>query len=183
MIGADRIDGLERDLAKALAEIDRLQSLEAIRTCLYRVCRASDRVDAELLRSAFHPGAQVHYGKLYDGPVEEWIASAIRHQGTQLQRQHMVGNIYIVLNGDEAVVESYELDRHKTPMGMEVRDIVMGARTLDRFARRGGEWRIIERTKIMDWGRFITADDGLYQNSPLERGRDDRTDASYELLA
>jgi hypothetical protein len=183
MVGSDRIDGLERDLAKALAEIDRLQSLEAIRACLYRVCRGIDRVDADLLRSAFHPGAQIHYGKIYEGDVEEWIESAISHQSTQSQRQHMIGNIYIVLQGDEAVAESYELDRHKTPMGGEVRDLVLGARTLDRFARRDGEWRIVERTKVMDWGRTIAADDGVYQNSPLQKGRDDKTDASYQLLA
>lgn len=183
MIESDRIDRLERDLAKAFAEIDRLQSHEAIRSCIYRVCRAIDRVDSELLRSAFHPDAQVHYGKIYEGEVEAWIASAIAHQSSQSQRQHMVGNIYIVLDGDEAVAESYELDRHKTPMGSEVRDLVLGARTLDRFSRRNGEWRIVERTKVMDWGRVIAADDGVYQNSPLQKGADDRTDASYQLLA
>jgi hypothetical protein len=35
----------------------------------------------------------------------------------------------------------------------------------------------------MDWGRTITADDGLYVNSPLATGGDDRSDPSYALLA
>jgi hypothetical protein len=94
----------------------------------------------------------------------------------------MIGNIYIELNGDEAVAESYELDRHKTPMNGEVRDLVLAARTLDRFVRRNGEWRILERTKVMDWGRNIAADDAVYQNSPLQKGGDDRSDLSYALL-
>lgn len=182
MAEAERVDRLERDLARALAEIDRLASLEAIRACIYRVCRGTDRVDAELLRSAFHPGAVVHFGKIYDGDVEGWIASAVKHQSTQSQRQHMVGSISIRLEGDEAFAESYELDRHKTPMNGEVRDVVLAARTLDRLERRGGEWKIVERTKVMDWGRTITADDGLYVNSPLVRGGDDRSDPSYRLL-
>lgn len=182
MAEIDRIERLERDLARALAEIDRLASIEAIRACVYRVCRGTDRVDAQLLASAFHPGAVVHFGKLYDGPVEGWIAAAVKHQSSQSQRQHMVGNITIRVDGEEAFAESYELDRHKTPMNGEVRDLVLAARTLDRFARRDGEWKIVERTKIMDWGRAITADEGVYVNGPLEHGGDDRSDASYRLL-
>lgn len=177
-----RVDRLAGQLAEALAEIDRLRSLEAIRTCLYSVSRAIDRIDAELLRSAFHPGATIHYGKLYDGDVEGWIDSAMAHQRTQSQRQHLIGNIYIRLHGDEAVAESYELDRHVTPMNGEVRDLVLAARTLDRFARRNGEWRIVERTKVTDWGRNIAADGAVYANSPLPKGQDDRSDPSYDLI-
>jgi hypothetical protein len=183
MTESDRIERLERNLTAALAEVERLSAFEAIRNCLYRVCRAIDRVDADLLRSAFHPDAVIHYGKLYEGEVEGWIASAIAHQSTQSQRQHMIGNILIQVDGDQAVAESYELDRHKTPMNGEVRDLVLGARTLDRFARRNGEWRIVERTKVMDWGRTIVGDDAVYQNSPLPQGGNDTSDASYQFLS
>lgn len=177
-----RLERLEQKLETAIAELDRLLSIEAIRDCLYRVCRGIDRIDAELLRGAFHPRAAIHYGKLYEGDVEGWIESAVRHQATQSQRQHLIGNIRIELRGDEAVAESYELDRHKTPMNGEVRDLVLAARTLDRFVRRDGEWRIAERTKVMDWGRNIAADDAVYTNSPLPKGGDDRTDPSYQFL-
>lgn len=182
MAETDRLDHLEKRLQGALDEIERLASLQAIRDCVYRVCRGTDRVDADILRSAFHADALVHFGKIYDGPVDGWIESAVKHQASQSQRQHLVGNIIIRLDGDEAFVESYELDRHKTPMNGEVRDLVLAARTLDRFERRDGEWRIVERTKIMDWGRAISANDGLYVNSPLTRGGDDRSDSSYALL-
>lgn len=182
MAETDRLDQLEQRLETAVAEIDRLRSLEAIRACLFRVCRAIDRLDEELLRTAFHPDAQVHYGKIYEGDVGGWVTSAIKHQGTQSQRQHLIGNIYIEMRGDEAVAESYELDRHKTPINGEIRDLVLAARTLDRFVRRDGEWRIIERTKVMDWGRTIVGDDAVYQNSPLPKGGNDRSDASYQLL-
>lgn len=178
----DRLDRLEQALEKALAEIERLKAIEAIRDCIYRICRGTDRIDADLVRSAYHPGARVRYGKMYDGDVESSIESGMKHQSTQTQRQHLVGNILIRIDGDEAVAESYELDRHKTPMNGEIRDLVLAARTLDRFAFRNGEWKIIERTKVMDWGRTITADDGLYVNSPLATGGDDRGDPSYALL-
>lgn len=182
MVATDRVERLEQDLAKALAEIDRLASVEAIRDCIYRVCRASDRIDAELMRSCFHPGATIHFGKIYNGDAEGWIASAMKHQSSQQQRQHMVGNIVVCVDGDQAFAESYELDRHKTIMADHVRDTVLAARTLDRFERREGQWKIVERTKVMDWGRAITADEGVYVNSPLEHGGDDRSDASYRVL-
>lgn len=183
MAESERIDRLEQKLTAALAELDRLASLEAIRDCLYAVSRGIDRIDEELLRGAFHPGAMVHYGKLYDGAVEGWIPSALAHQRGQSQRQHLIGNIRIKLAGDQAVAESYELDRHLTPMNGEVRDLVLAARTIDRLARRDGEWRIVERTKVMDWGRNIAADAGVYANSPLPKGGDDRTDPSYPIFA
>jgi hypothetical protein len=177
-----RIDRLERGLAGALAEIDRLKSLEAIRDCIQRVCRGIDRLDADILRSAFHRGAKIDMGKIYVGDVEEWIPAAVAHQKTQLQRQHMPGSIHIRIDGDEAVAETYELDRHKTPMNGGFRDLVLGARTLDRLSRRDGEWKIVERTKVMDWGRMISADETVYVNSPLEHGGDDDADASYRLF-
>jgi hypothetical protein len=182
MAESDLLERLEKRLDAAFVHIERLRAHEAIRECIYRVCRGTDRVDADLLRSAFHPGAKVHFGKIYDGDLEGWIDAAIKHQSSQSQRQHLVGNIIIRIEGDEAFAESYELDRHKTPMNGEVRDLVLAARTLDRFARRSGEWKIVERTKIMDWGRAITANEAVYVNSPLSRGGDDRSDPSYELL-
>lgn len=182
MAEAERLERLEQKLALALRELERLQAVDAIRECIYRVCRGTDRVDRALLQSAFHPDAVIHFGKIFDGPVEEWIPSALSHQAGQSQRQHLVGNIIVRIEGDRAFAESYELDRHKTPMNGEVRDLVLAARTLDRFERRDGEWRIVERTKVMDWGRAISASDGPYQNSPLGRGGDDLSDPSYEIL-
>lgn len=182
MSEVDRMERLERGLAGALIEVERLKALDAIRDCIYRVCRGTDRIDENLLRSAFHPEAKVHFGKLYDGDVEGWIASAINHQKAQSQAQHMVGNINIKIDGDEAFAESYELDRHKTPMNGEVLDLVLGMRTLDHFSLRDGEWRILERTKVMDWGRAITGDDAIYEHSAIERGRNDEADASYRLF-
>jgi SnoaL-like domain len=183
MAELDRVDRLERDLALALAEIDRLRTIEAIRECVYRVCRGIDRIDGELLRSAFHPDATVRFGKLYDGGLEGWIDSVVTFQRRQFQAHHLVGNINIKVDGDRAFAESYELARHKTPIDGELRDQVLAMRTLDRLSRRDGEWRIDERTKVVDWGRIISAGEAAYDNSPLEKGRRDQSDASYRLFS
>lgn len=176
------LDRLQAQLTRALEEIDRLTSGDAIRQCIYRVSRGTDRIDGDLLRSAFHPDAVIHFGQIYEGPVDGWIESTLQHQAGQSQRQHLVGNIIVRVDGDSASAESYGVDRHKTPMNGQVLDLVMATRTLDRFERRGGEWRIVERIKVMDWGRAISADESLYEHSPLLRGGDDRSDPSYDLL-
>lgn len=177
------LDRLEKQLAKALSEIDRLTSINAIRDCIYSVSRGTDRIDGDILRAAFHDDAVVHFGHIYDGPVGGWIESTLVHQATQSQRQHLVGNMIVHVDGERATAESYGIDRHKTPMNGQVLDMVMATRTLDRFERRDGKWRIVERTKVMDWGRTISADEGLYEHSPLVRGADDRSDLSYQVLA
>jgi hypothetical protein len=176
------LDRLGNQLAKALEELDRLTSINAIRDCIYNVSRGTDRIDGDLLQSAFHDDAVVHFGHIYEGLVHGWIESTLAHQATQSQRQHLVGNIIVRVDGHTASAESYGIDRHKTPMNGEVLDLVMATRTLDRFERRNGEWRIAERTKVMDWARAISADEGLYDHSPLKRGGDDRSDPSYDLL-
>lgn len=176
------LNRLSEQLSAALVEIDRLSSVDAIRECIYRVSRGTDRIDGDVLRSAFHDGAVVHFGHIYDGPVDAWIESTLQHQAGQSQRQHLVGNIIVRVDGHCATAESYGIDRHKTPMNGKVLDLVMATRTLDRFERRDREWRIVERTKLMDWGRAISADDSFYQHSPLVRGGDDRTDRSYDVL-
>lgn len=177
----DRLEKLERAVASAMIEIDRLTSAESIRDCIYRVCRATDRIDEPLLRSAFHPDAQIHCGTLYDGPVDTFITQLIAHQKKQFQAQHMAANIRIRLDGDDAVAESYELARHKSPIDGRLQDIVLAMRTLDRFSRRDGEWRISARTKVMDWGRSISGDEAIYDMPGLDKGRRDETDASYGL--
>jgi SnoaL-like domain len=183
MAELDRVTQLERRLADALASIHRLTALEAVRECIYRVCRAIDRIDAGLLRSAFHPDAIIHFGKIYDGGVDGWVASAMNFQAAQSQTHHLVGNITVRINKDEAFAESYELARHKTPVNGKLCDLVLAMRTLDRLSRRDGEWRISERTKVMDWGRIINGDEGIYENSPLEKGLRDKSDASYGLFS
>jgi hypothetical protein len=179
---AERLDRLEGSFSKLLSELDELKSREQIRDCIYRASRGTDRVDANLLASSFHPDATVDMGRIYEGPVEQFIQNAIAHQAGQTQRQHLVANILIRIQGEEAVAESYTVDRHKTPINGEVRDLVLACRNLDRFQRRDGEWRIVERQKVMDWGRSISADEGPFVNGPLPHGGDDRSDRSYALL-
>jgi hypothetical protein len=98
----------------------------------------------------------------------------------------MIGNILIRIDGDKAAVESYlwavsVIDGEAGP-----RDVTTAGRYLDRFERRGGEWRIAERMVVHDWFRE-TAESGDWRVGPfgmtgLELGTSGRDDKSYGWL-
>jgi hypothetical protein len=184
MVEHDRVAQLERKLADTVAEIDRLMSLEAIRDCVYRLSRAIDRDDEEMVRSAFHPDAIIHFGKLYDGGLDGWIAQARPVWKIQPDAHHHIGMVTVRMNKkDEALAESYEVARHRAPVDGQIRDTVLAMRNLDRLSRRNGEWRIIERTKILDVGRILNGAEVLYDNGPLENGAKNKSDASYRFFS
>lgn len=163
---------------------DELADREAIRDCLFRYCRAIDRCDMDLLRTAYWPDAiDDHTG--FRGNIEEFIAWAFpRLQGME-QNIHMIGNILIRLDGAKAAVESYLWSVSVVPGGA-TREITVCGRYLDRFERRNDEWRIAARLVVHDWfqERSDTADwsVGPFGISGLERGASLLHDKSYTWL-
>ena len=182
MSDTQRLDELEARLDAALKEVDRLQSVEAIRDAVLRFCRGLDRMDKGLMASAFHADASVDFGAIFRGGVGEFLETTMVHQARQREVQHLVGNIIVRVEGEHAVAESYELARHKSPVNAEMVDLILAMRTLDRFERREGQWRITQRTKLVDWARALQGSDQVYERSPLPKGMRDPTDPSYALF-
>lgn len=138
-----------------MADDPRLTELldrEAIRDCLYRYCRGIDRADEAALRSAYWPDATDRHGP-YRGPVEGFFAWAADVFRTDSRNVHHVTNILIEFAGpDRAAVETSfgALQRGPGPDGI-VRQFHLAGRYADRFEKRGGEWRVADRTVIYDW--------------------------------
>jgi hypothetical protein len=132
--------------------LEELADRESIRECLYRYTRGVDRLDADMVRSAYWPDAtDTHLD--FKGNAEQFIAWAFPIMRTMDQTMHMVGNILIAIRGDRADVESYFHGYHRlTKEGRKI-DIIGCGRYLDRFERRGVEWRIAERLVMTDWFR------------------------------
>ena len=128
---------------------DEIADREAIRDCLFRYCRGIDRIDPELLRSAYWPGA-MDYHTGFSGTIEEFIEWALPNLRGMEDRTHMIGNILIQLDGDKAKVESY-LWSVTIVTGDEPRQVMITGRYLDKFEKRNDEWRIAERLVIHDW--------------------------------
>jgi len=164
---------------------DELADREAIRDCLYRYCRGIDRSDPELLRSAYWPGA-MDYHTGFTGTVEEFIEWAMPRLAAMEQAMHMIGNIFIRLDGDTASAESYLWSVSVQP-GDDPRQVMVVGRYLDRFEKRNDEWRIAERVVVHDWFEEspATADwsQGPFGMSGLLRGAAAPEDKSYGWLS
>jgi hypothetical protein len=129
-----------------------LADREAIRECLYRYSRGVDRLDADMLRSAYWPEATDKHLE-FRGNTEEFIAWAFPVMGAMDQTMHMIGNVLITVHGDTADVESYFYGYHRVTIEEKKSDVIGAGRYLDRFEKRGDEWRIIERLVVTDWFR------------------------------
>ena len=154
----------------------------AIRDVVLRYCRGIDRLDLELVRACYHPDATDDHGG-FVGTRDEyvaWVAEVLkRFDGTM----HVVANQLVDFDGDAARSETYGVAYHwGEPVDDRRRNFTTGFRYVDRFERRGGEWRIATRVAVREWTHIVNPEQ--QQVIPPERdgrrGRRDRTDAVYE---
>ncbi|WP_232493862.1 nuclear transport factor 2 family protein [Novosphingobium kaempferiae] len=132
--------------------LSELADREAIRECLYRYARGVDRLDADMLRSAYWPDCvDEHMG--FTGNLEAFIAWSFPIMGAMDQTLHLIGNVLVSIHGDEADAEScfYGIHRVNLPGGKS--DVIGAGRYLDRFEKRDDEWRIARRLVVTDWFR------------------------------
>ncbi len=139
-----------------MATIETLIAERDITRILMLYARGIDRLDMDLVRSCFHPDAVLRYGDATT--PEAFTANATNGLGAYRFTQHRVGNVIIDVDdgGDSAWCESYCLARHRIPGDDSKADVdfLWGGRYVDRFERRDGEWRILERTVVHDYTRF-----------------------------
>jgi hypothetical protein len=140
-----------RDLEARLQAVTDRQD---IHDALMRYCHGVDRNDVALILSAFHPGATDKHDDAEERAEERFPRTAGEGAALMKWLHHTVTNILIQLDGDVANSQCYVTARHRIAcQGREI-DWTLGARYLDRFERRNGEWRIARRTLICDWERF-----------------------------
>lgn len=151
---------------------DEMADREAIRDCLFRYSRGIDRIDAEMLRSVYWPGA-MDYHTGFTGTAEEFIDWSVPRLRAMSDSVHMLGNIFIRLDGDTAKVETY-LWSVSIAGDEEPRQVMVSGRYLDKFEKRDDEWRIAERFVVHDWFEEgpVTRDwsAGPFGMAGLERG-------------
>lgn len=131
-------------------ELDGLANRERIRDCIARLARGEDRRDPALITAAYWPDATNEYG-VWSGDFAAYLAWVVPGADAIKVTQHVLGQSLIDLDGDTARVETHVSSYHRVDMGAGDRDTMIGGRYLDRLEKRGGEWRIAERTLIYDW--------------------------------
>jgi len=157
---------------------------QQIYDALMRYCRGVDRLDREMMLSAYHPGARDNHGS-FDGPVEDFVEWVIqRHRDQIISCTHLVGNVFIKFEGDVAYCESYVIGMHRLAINGVLQDMTGAARYVDRFEVRDGNWKIADRFVVFDKDRL---DPVVGQwNGPLTqellKGTRDGQDASYRYF-
>ena|GEM_PF-90381 len=163
-----------------------------IRDALQRYCRGLDRRDEEMALSAFHPDSMVRHG-LFSGTGHDWVrfvlsAPVIDRIGigeadpaldVVESQQHHVTNQLVELHGESAYSEAYFLEHTMSRRGDKRYLTSVGGRYAERYERRHGQWRIIERHAVRDWDSVAPIETRApgWEKSP--RGTRDHTDPSY----
>lgn len=164
--------------------LDILWSKEQIRDLTLRYCRAVDRGDMELLESVYHPDAIDEHGFNKSRTAREFLDAVPTMRPQMIEIQHNVTNHLITVDGDAGEGEVYVLAYHRFSGENGPTLLLLGARFLDKYARRNGEWRIAERVCVDDW-TIVTPATEPAENAftgALARGCAGQEDVSYRFF-
>ncbi len=139
---------------------DRLE----IQDVLYRYCRGVDRLDLEMVVDCYFPDAVDHHGG-YVGDAAGLARDIQERHRTIDSSQHFVTNVLVDFTGDDSAdVESYclcYLRQQADPETGEHELSTIRCRYVDRFERRGEQWRIADRIVVFDEVRTEHISDSL----------------------
>ncbi|MBV8062138.1 MAG: nuclear transport factor 2 family protein [Nevskia sp.] len=134
------------------AALQRLLDRQAIQDCLLRYTRGVDRLDRELLISAYHADAIDDHGAFVGSPAAFADWALPHHREHQSCTYHLILNHSCELDRDSAHGETYcvyvGVNRNGTI------DLI-GNRYLDRLERREGNWAILRRVCVVEWASSL----------------------------
>lgn len=163
------------------SQLDELYARMEIADALHRFCDGVDRMNPDLIRSAYHEDAYDDHGPI-SGGVDEFVDIAMSTlKQNMATTSHRITNIQIQRNGNVAAVQSYVEVVHVLPGGANRPFEWFGGRYLDRFELRASQWKIVHRTLVIDWHAEIdtrpVSSHMLYHSGARDSG-----DPWYRLL-
>ncbi len=130
--------------------IEELLAKQEIYELVAKYMRGLDRLDADLLRSVFYEDGWCEYG-ICDAAPFEFVEFAMGALGDHEANQHMIGNVLIEIDGDQAFGEVYFNAYHKVKSDTGFDDVTIAGRYIDRYEKRDGVWKIAYRSERADW--------------------------------
>lgn len=158
-------------------DLQRLLAKEAITDRLLGYARGVDRLDRALMLEAFHPGAELDCGAMFQGTGEGFADFILEvHPPMETHTPHL-SNILITVAGDRARSESYVVVRMRSRSeDGSTHETAAHGRYVDEWERRDGDWRISRRRYLHSLDELWEARTTIYQVG----GTRDRTDPSYD---
>jgi hypothetical protein len=158
------------------AALQELIDKQAITETIYRYARSMDRLDRELGYGVFWPEATTDYHEqMYQGTGYGLVDMVMDAHLNYVAHSHQFSNILITVDGDAARSETYgdvtlrRIDEDGT--AIDSRNL---GRYVDRWEKRSGEWRIIDRKYLHDFDQS-----GPSAGDFMTTGRRDHGDPSY----
>ena len=141
-----------------------IEDKEAIREVITAYAHAVDRHRWDIMDQVFHEDATFGFGPI-KGSWQDFVVSAKSILTACTATHHQLGQILIAGDGpDAAHAETYMTAMHIVPAGYPETDVfpdrgeeysaTIAGRYVDRFEKRGGEWRIADRRGIYDWREY-----------------------------
>jgi len=153
----------------------------AIRNLVMRYCRGCDRRDFALVRSLYHDDAIDEHGTMFQGTADEFVAWLPLATVPWELTRHEITTSLVTVAGDLAEGEHYVRAWHRTPPPHR-RELTVHGRYLDRYERRGGEWKFLHRRLVFDHGEAREVDEAamdlLGRDAP--HGTSDASDPSWQ---
>jgi hypothetical protein len=161
------------------AEIRDLAARRDITDVIQRYMRGLDRLDAALVRSAFHEDARIDVG-LMQGGTDGYVAFTQEMLGGMTGSHHLLGQIRIEVDGDRAFAESYfQAWQCIATEDGGARDLFIAGRYVDELACRDRRWGIVSRALVTDWVRDEPGSSDFFTANPsLVRGAHHGADLS-----
>ena len=158
------------------ASFDAADAAEAIRQAALRYCRGVDRLDEELMRSAYHDGATDDHG-VFTGSAADLCARVVKSHRRYEATMHCVLNHAIEFVDDShATGELYNVTYLLRGIDDGGRQLdTWWGRYLDRYECRDGRWAIVHRVCVHEWTRSEALGDAMPIEAQLFRqGSEDR---------
>ena len=163
---------------------EQLCDRQAIVDLLYYYCRGVDRHDEAALAQVYWPdGWDDHvHAKVGEAEFRERVIAGTR----QMRTAHHLTNILVEFASPAvARSEAYFLAQHElADEAGELAYVELSGRYLDRFEKRDGEWRILQRSLVFDFqqthppGRF----EGTWLSQLNRRGDRFPNDLIYRIV-
>lgn len=109
-----------------------------------------DMRDYDLALSAFADDAMID-GRGGMEPVDESLPKTYAMASSFHATQHVIAKQYFDLDGDEAMVWSYDVAHHKVVPGEGRDEIITGVQYRDKCRRSPQGWQIVERSIANQW--------------------------------
>jgi hypothetical protein len=160
----------------------------ALRKLVHTYCRAVDRGDFATLRGLYHRDAQDAHGAFSTGAVDAFLATLEASRPHLRSMQHHITTVNFAVDGARAEGEIYTIATHTFAAGDRDVEVIVGGRYLDKYAKRDGVWKILERAIVTDWAH-VHDPSSVDLSHPITRGtlhgspgRDDPSHQFFSLL-